>query len=316
MLCAQLRGDYDDDDGATVRLDAGQTQSAQWQLPAMVSNRSSGNYSHDQGLSASRSEDPSHLQQVLRQQLDYSDERRAAGLSSHALQPCQQQLRQQAVHQQGHCDDRHALRQSDNALQTHQQRHVHWQDEFSGPQPQQTAELQLSSSPVQEQSMTEDPFRASLAFPVLTALANTQEMPDATGTVGCSNVASAANAMQLSGAVSPCKHVQHLNEETGQHEYTASGLPHKMSRSARQVPQAEFATPVRAAVLSSLGEQEFWEAARADLLDNAEAAEHPIHARAVLTPVHMPALASGRNMRHSGITPLLGESLQLSPFTA
>lgn len=315
MLCAQLREDYDDY-GATVRFDAGQTQSAQWQLPAVASNRSSGNYSHDQELSASRSEDPSHLQQVLRQQQDYSDERRAADLASHALQPSQQQQpRQQAVHQQGHCDDRHALRQSDNALQTHQQRHVHWQDESSCAQPQQTAELQLSSSPVEKQSMTEDPFRASLAFPVLTDFASTQEMPDTIGTVGCSNVASAGNAMQRGGAVSPCKHVQHLNEGTAQHEYTASGLPHKMSRSARQVPQAEFATPVRAAVLSSLGEQEFWEAARADLLDTAEAAEHPIHARAVLTPVHMPALASGWNMRHSGITPLLGESLQL-PFTA
>lgn len=74
------------------------------------------------------------------------------------------------------------------------------------------------------------------------------------------------------------------------------------------------ATPVKNAVLSSLSEQEFWDAARADLVDTVEAAKRKPCARPVLSPVTMPALSAGygdkaADMRAVGITPLLGTSL-------
>ena len=232
-------------------------------------------------------------------------------------------LHQHALPQQGQSGDKASQQEALSAVHPQVQRHVHWQDEAPAMQPHQTADLRLSPSTAQQQRELEDPFRASNAFPLLPAFADAccHQLPHATSSTHCSST-HLATCHGQHNSTGLATNTAHLSRH-GPKRHSSSNCRGvnkaapvtRLSGNPHQPTNSDFVTPVKAAELSSLGEQEFWDAARADLVDTAEAVRHPLHGCGVLSPVTLPSLAASWNGNtavtgDSGITPLIGEDLQ------
>ena len=189
----------------------------------------------------------------------------------------------------------------------HQQLLLHWRNQSNALQTACQREGQHRLSSQRALPLVEDPFQASLHFPLLhddmcnvdswradsaslPAAHRLQPMQDRT----CSDALNSTSVHSSPMPLKARKRPAHVNDS--------------LVRTT-----AAFVTPQRGPELSSLGEREFWAAARADCVDTAEPAERPMYASGVWTPVRQPALATTKPDSHlttHGITPLLSEHPQ------
>lgn len=201
------------------------------------------------------------------------------------------------------------------------------------------SELGSQPGPHRQLQEQEDPFKASAMFPVYAEVSSGMPLTDCTNQPpsiqGCQHLAKAqksrprrkrqlsrSTATGLSAATGSgsafraAVKSQHASVSqqtcTEAAEAQAVAAQHRLTRSASD-----------AAALTSLSEQDFWDAARADLTDTSEVVRHrsrlhegvdpdsPVRTRQMSTfsdDVSQTPKAKMYPMLHSGITPLLGTS--------
>ena len=295
---------------------------------------------------------------LLRQQ----HQQQIVSLSANRSQHHHKKQQQQIASLSANCSQHHHKPQQQ---QQHQDRPESWRDKVNlqmvsdgaeqsrhSQQPQHEQQAQQAQHGLGTQLPIEDPFKASEQFPVCPELSlwlprSIKQIKQYDLLADCTNQLASIQSQQFQHLRLPvksrAKHRPRAEAATAvRQEYSTAaqtdscpnhdkkGLGHALRIHTADKAQHALRTHVEdraqpASELSSLTENEFWEAARGDLLDTAEAVRHQsrVNQLSALTPVRMEELSLYPSGQHQtplprlqaglthqrGITPLLGNTL-------